>query len=167
MAQGGLSALKESRVRLAVTLPCSAEALPANTIKILRTQSQGLVPGSCCLGPRWQVRGARDCRPHVALSWAVLCCRPLCLGGAPSRVAKATTGIVHNCWEWDFSISVWERKLISEYLGLLCNLELDKCIHCRGCSFWIPTGRPVALMTAEPPVFRILARDLTPVWRQK
>lgn len=71
--------------------------------------------------------------------------------GAPSRAAKVTTRTVDNCWECGFSISVQERKLIFEHLGSLCccNLELNNCIHCRGCSSQIPTRRHVALMPAE------------------
>lgn len=102
----------------------------------LRVQQQALLPRS---GGGW---GGSDRACPAS---------PFHLGGAPSRVAEATTGTIHHRWECGFSISVRERKLISEYSGSLCccSVELNNCIHRRGRGR-IPTGRPDAPRTAKP-----------------
>lgn len=91
----------------------------ANSIqKILQPQSQGLAPGSVA-----SVLGGRGGRDRAYPPQAALSCTPFHLGGAPSRVAEATTGAIHTGWECGFAVSVRERKLISEYFRFIVLLQ--------------------------------------------
>lgn len=118
----------------------------ANSIKFPLPPSQGLALGSRCLG------SGGETEPVVPT--AALSSYRLRWVGAPSRAAELTTRTADNCWECGFSVSVQGRKLIFEHLGSLCccNLELNNCIHCRGCSSQIPTRRHIAPMPVEPSV---------------